>query len=225
MVLLDIGCWLQKCSHNRSGVGYAQDSIVNQQGVHTGVAEESEQSPPERARTPKAIPERRDRLQSRSITWVVTSAVAGSIVFGALATGEQGGRYKIAGVSLLFAAIAGGMRSATLGGAAVGALTCFCMTWWTRDLESPLIASALPALLLLFLLTFLATRAGRKQKLARGLAERRGGRSAAQVAANLGVAALVVTPLGAYAAALAGFHFPVNARVLAAASSGRGGAG
>ena len=181
------------------------------------MAEPSEQPAAKRPRKPHAIPEARDRLQSRSITSVVTFAIVASIVFGALATGDLGGRYKVAGVSLLFAAIAGGMHSATLGGAIVGALTCFCMTWWTRDLESPLLASALPPLLLLFLLTFAATRGGRKQKLARGLAEPTGGRRAAQVAANLGVAALVVTPLGAYVAALTGFALPVDARILSTA--------
>lgn len=44
-------------------------------------------------------------------------------------------------------------------------------------------------LLLVFILTWVATRAGRARKLARGLAEPKAGRDAAQVAANVGLAA------------------------------------
>ncbi len=165
----------------------------------------------------KAISPARDRLQSRLLVTLTAPAVAASILFGLLATGDQGGRYQITAVSLLFAAIAAFMRSATVSGAVCGALVCFCMTWWTRDLERPLPHSALPPLLCLFILTFAATRAGRKQKQARGLAERSSGRTAAQVMANLGVAALIVTPVGAYTAALAGLTLPIDPLVLATA--------
>ena len=50
--------------------------------------------------------------------------------------------------------------------------------------------------MLLFVLTFLSTRAGRRVKAAAGLAEKRKGRNAAQVIANLSVAALSVSSLG-----------------------------
>ena len=49
--------------------------------------------------------------------------------------------------------------------------------------------SGLTPLLLLFVLTFQATRLGRERKATKGLAEDRKGRNAAQVIANLGVAA------------------------------------
>jgi uncharacterized protein (TIGR00297 family) len=52
-------------------------------------------------------------------------------------------------------------------------------------------------LFFVFVLTWVATRAGYARKLARGLAERRGGRAATQVVANVGIAAVaLVLPLG-----------------------------
>ncbi len=174
----------------------------------------------EAAATPRptrAIPARRDRLQSLALASILTASIACAIIFGIFATGHQGGRYQIAAVSLVFATIVALMRSATFAGALCGALACFSTTWWTRDLDSPLLHSALPPLLALFVLTFIATRSGKRQKQLRGLAERTGGRSAAQVMANLGVAALAATPLGAYAAALTGLQLPVSALLLAAA--------
>ena len=165
----------------------------------------------------KAIPEPRDRWQSRLIVVVLATAIVVCSVVGFLATSDEGGRYKVTGISLLFALLVGLMRSATIGGAVCGALACFCMTWWTRDLESPLLHSALLPLVILFLLTFATTRAGRKAKQMRGLAERKGGRTAAQVLANLGAAALAVTPIGAYAAVFAGIPLPISAKILATA--------
>ena len=183
------------------------------------MADELDAVPRERSLAPaKTIPETRDRWQSRLLAWLVTSALAVSSAFGLLATGDLGGRYQVAGVSVAFAAMAAALRSATIAGAISGALVCFSLTWWTRDLESPLLHSALPPLFALFLLTFAATRAGRKQKQLRGLAQQKAGRSSAQVLANLGAAALVVTPLGAYVGAVAGLKLPVSAIVLASAA-------
>ena len=169
------------------------------------------------ARPGKAITPSRDRLQSRIIVILLSTAIAVCAVFGILATGELGGRFKVTGISLLFAVLAWLLRSATVGGAICGALACFSITWWTRDLESPLLHSALLPLVAVVLLTSAATRAGRRQKQLRGLAERAGGRTAAQVLANLGLAAVIVTPIGAYAGALAGLTLPVDAAILAAA--------
>ncbi len=168
-------------------------------------------------RPEKAIPKARDGRQSLAVAWILALLIAAAIVFGIFATGDQGGRYKIVGISFAFAAIVAALRSATPGGTLCGALACFCITWWTRDLESPLIHSALPPLMILFALTFAATRAGRKQKQRRNLAERSGGRTSAQVMANLGAAALIVTPVGAYASALAGLTLPIDPVLLSAA--------
>ena len=179
------------------------------------MAEEIEPVPAIRAH---AVSTSRDRWQSLSLVWIVATAICGCILLGLLATGEQGGRYKIAAVSLAFAALAAALRSATRGGALAGAIACFCLTWWTRDLESPLLLSALLPLIALVILTSLATRAGRRRKQLRGLAERSGGRTASQVLANLGVAALIVTPIGAYAGAIAGLALPLDPLLLSAAS-------
>ncbi len=165
----------------------------------------------------KAIPQQRDLWQRRVLVWLLATSIAVSIVLGLLATGDEGGRYKVAGISVAFALLVGAMRSASVGGVACGALACFCITWWTRDLESPLLHSALLPLAVLFLLTFTATRAGKQKKQLRGLAEHRSGRTASQVLANLGAAALFVTPVGAYAGALAGLDLPVPAALLSAA--------
>jgi uncharacterized protein (TIGR00297 family) len=61
-------------------------------------------------------------------------------------------------------------------------------------LATPGIRTALWPLLALLLLTFAATRFGRRRKEALGLGEGRRGRTASQVAANLGVAALTGIP-------------------------------
>jgi uncharacterized protein (TIGR00297 family) len=86
-------------------------------------------------------------------------------------------------ITLIFAALALAVRGVNRSGALAGTIVCFL-----------LFASAGPGtfavLITLFLITWLATRfrARRKQQL--GVAERRQGRNAWQVLANLGVAAI-----------------------------------
>ena len=81
-------------------------------------------------------------------------------------------------------------RAATPGAALTGAI--FTAALW---LETPGLHTALWPLLALLVLTFSATRFGRRRKEALGIAEARRGRHASQVAANLGVAALAGIPL------------------------------
>ena len=176
-----------------------------------------QQGPASIAPPQKSIRPDRDRFQSHLVTAISLGCVLLFLVLGLLANGEAGGRYQVTAVSLLFAGIAFALRSATLGGAVSGALVCFLITWWTRDLDQPLLRSALIPLLCLFLLTWISTRLGRARKQARGLAERHGGRTASQVMANLAVAALVVTPAGAYAGAAFGLDLPISALLLATA--------
>jgi uncharacterized protein (TIGR00297 family) len=71
---------------------------------------------------------------------------------------------------------------------------CLLVTAATE--RASVLHSALPALTTLFLLTFAATLAGKRQKIQLGLAEDRRGRTAAQVIANLGIAGLL--PVAAY---------------------------
>ena len=85
-------------------------------------------------------------------------------------------------ISVVFAAFGRAIRGVTTTGALAGAAVCFA-----------LIIAAGPrgfaALLVVFVLTWLATRFGYARKQSLGTAERRTGRTAAQVLANLGVAA------------------------------------
>jgi uncharacterized protein (TIGR00297 family) len=88
-----------------------------------------------------------------------------------------------AAVTLAFAVLARALRGVSRSGAVAGGFACFL-----------LFAGAGPAafatLAALFLMTWVATRLGYRRKLSLGLAERREGRNAWQILANLAVAAL-----------------------------------
>jgi uncharacterized protein (TIGR00297 family) len=86
-------------------------------------------------------------------------------------------------VSLTFGLVVWAVRAATLGGVFSGSAICLAVILGAQGGIWPLIA--------LFVLTFAATRAGRRKKEQAGLAESRRGRTAGQVIANLGVAGLV----------------------------------
>jgi uncharacterized protein (TIGR00297 family) len=100
------------------------------------------------------------------------------------------------GLSMIFAVVVLKLRAATPVGALAGAVVAACMIFSTTTLipgAAILYApwrSALIPLLAVVVLTFAATRLGRKRKEILGVAERRHGRTEAQVAANLGVAAI-----------------------------------
>jgi len=91
-------------------------------------------------------------------------------------------------IALLFAVAARMMGSVTDGGAIVGIVVAFVLILTAG------FAGFLP-LLALFLLTVFATRWGRRRKERLGLAERPGGRTAAQVLANLAVSAGCALPV------------------------------
>jgi uncharacterized protein (TIGR00297 family) len=101
-----------------------------------------------------------------------------------------------AGLSLLLALVAMKLRAVTLGGAFCGGTIAACLILSTASFSAsgatPGVPwrTALTPLLAVFALTTLATRLGRQQKELCGTAERREGRTAAQVAANLGMAAI-----------------------------------
>ena len=101
------------------------------------------------------------------------------------------------GLSLLFGLAVLQLGATTPGGAFAGAAITASLMYSTVTLTpkeyfpySPWHTALLPVLAV-FVLADIATRIGREQKLRLGTAERRQGRSAAQVAANLGVAGLV----------------------------------
>lgn len=146
----------------------------------------------------KAIPEERDRAQSRTLTWVVGLL----LLTGALALPLGAARLSLPLwplgrpllLSLGFAALVLFLRAATPAASALGFLICFILAQspaaWSRYTLDTTPHWLLAALMALFVLTFAATKYGRRQKEARGLSESRRGRSASQIVANLGVAGL-----------------------------------
>jgi uncharacterized protein (TIGR00297 family) len=95
-------------------------------------------------------------------------------------------------ISVVLAALVYFTHAATLGAAITGGIFTAALYLLTPGLHT-----ALWPLLALLALTFGATRFGRKRKEALGTAEARRGRTASQVAANLGAATLAGIPLSA----------------------------
>lgn len=132
----------------------------------------------------KAISRERDLMQSRILVFVVVATLIwGEAVGWRLITLEG------VGISALFAAIVVGLRAATGAGAGLGGLICLVILTAWPHVFVPL--SGLSPLLGLFVLTWAATRLGRRRKEKLGVAEGRRGRRASQVAANLGFAGMV----------------------------------
>jgi uncharacterized protein (TIGR00297 family) len=149
----------------------------------------------------KAIPEERDRLQSWVLV-IVVGALLGWITAWTLERYYFGipnnliGLLIMIGTSAGFAALVLILRAATIAGAVFGGMICLVLVNGTEAWGHTIFRSGLAPLAVLFLLTYVATRAGRQRKAEAGLAEKRKGRSAAQVIANLSIAALSVSMLG-----------------------------
>jgi uncharacterized protein (TIGR00297 family) len=94
------------------------------------------------------------------------------------------------GLSLLLALVVLKLRAATPAGAFTGAVITASLMFSTVTFPYQPWRTALPPVLAVSVLAWAATKMGRKKKEMLGTAESRRGRSAAQVAANLGVAAL-----------------------------------
>ena len=94
------------------------------------------------------------------------------------------------GLSLLLGAVVLKLRAATPAGAACGVALTASLMFSTVAFPYQPWRTALIPVLAVSLLAWLATRVGREQKERLGTAERRQGRTASQVAANLGVAAI-----------------------------------
>jgi uncharacterized protein (TIGR00297 family) len=94
------------------------------------------------------------------------------------------------GLSLLLALVVMKLRAATPGAAATGAAITVSLMFSTVTFPYRPWQTALIPVLAVAVLASSSTRLGRAQKVRLGTAERRQGRSASQVAANLGVAAL-----------------------------------
>lgn len=146
----------------------------------------------------KVIPEVRDRAQSKVLVWIVGVL----LLLGALAPPLAAAWLSLPlwpiGRPLLlsagFAALVLVLRAATPTAAGLGFLVCFILAQspaaWSRYTGDRQGHWLLAALMMVFVLTFAATRYGRAKKEARGLSESRRGRRASQLVANLGVAGL-----------------------------------
>ena len=96
-------------------------------------------------------------------------------------------------IGAVFALLVWTLRAATPAAALTGGLFTVSLYLWTpgwRTLLWPLLA--------LFLLTFAATRFGRRRKETLGVAEGKRGRTASQVVANLGAAVIAGIPISAH---------------------------
>ena len=94
------------------------------------------------------------------------------------------------GISIVFGLLVWLLRAATGYAAVTGAILTACLY-----LRTPGWRTALFPLIVMLILTLTATRIGRARKEQLGTAEEKHGRSASQVAANLGAAALAAIPL------------------------------
>ena len=153
----------------------------------------------------KTIPRSRDRMQSMWLVVVVVPALVLGAVGSCVVVLTMGSVWSLlfpVGFSVGFATLVWALRSATLPAAGVGLLVCLISAVAVRGPAGFFTRPALLALIALFVLTFIATRYGRRKKEARGLAEARSGRRASQVVANLGVAALCAS-VGWYGGCLA----------------------
>jgi len=96
-------------------------------------------------------------------------------------------RWAIGGLlTLLFSGLARWVRGVTTAGALAGAVVCFILYLGGGP-------GAFAALITVFSLAWITTRLGYSHKQKLGIAERREGRSASQVLANLGVATICAT--------------------------------
>jgi uncharacterized protein (TIGR00297 family) len=131
--------------------------------------------------------------QSKFVLLVVLPFVGASVVLQAHWWAVQDAPVAIwtIGLSLILATVTLGLRTATPGAAFAGAVIASSLMFSTVIFPYKPWQTALVPLLAVLLLSFAATRVGRGQKERLGIAERRGGRAASQVAANLGIAALV----------------------------------
>jgi len=151
-----------------------------------------------KTRYDKFVPRNILQWQSKTVLLLVFPAVGADIVLETrwwLTHTAQIAIWTL-GISTVLGLIAWKLRSATAGAALAGmAITASMMFATTSSFPYLPWKTALVPILVVMILTSLATRVGHKHKEDLGTAENRTGRHASQVAANLGVAALVSNPL------------------------------
>jgi uncharacterized protein (TIGR00297 family) len=131
--------------------------------------------------------------ESKAVLLAVMPFVAVNVVLQAYQWAAQAPSVAIwsLGLSGLLGLLTVTLRAATPGAAVTGAVITANLMFSTAALPYAPWHTALIPVLAVFLLAFGSTRAGRRKKQRLGTAEHRRGRSAPQVAANLGMAALV----------------------------------
>jgi uncharacterized protein (TIGR00297 family) len=131
--------------------------------------------------------------QSKLVLLLVLPYAAASVVLQAHWRAAQSAPVAIwaVGLSLLLGLVVLKLRAATPGAAFVGAVLTASLMFSTETYPYHPWQTALMPVLAVSLLAWGATRVGREYKQRLGIAERRHGRTAAQVAANLGFAALI----------------------------------
>jgi uncharacterized protein (TIGR00297 family) len=134
--------------------------------------------------------------QSKLILLLVVPCTAVSLALMALgwAMNEPMAAAWTLGLSALLGVAAWASRSGSPAAAATGGLILASLMVSTAELPFRPWRSVVVPVLLFLVMTSLATRFGRRRKERLGIAEGRHGRVAAQVAANLGCAALVLNP-------------------------------
>jgi uncharacterized protein (TIGR00297 family) len=150
-----------------------------------------------------AIRTENDRLrwQSKAVLLLVLPWTAANVVLQShwWFTQVPSVAWTTLGISAIFGLIVWKMRAGTAGAALAGALITASLMFSTTKYpyEYSWLHGGLMPLLAVFLLTWGATKIGRAKKERLGTAESKSGRNAAQVAANLGVAALASFPFQA----------------------------
>lgn len=126
----------------------------------------------------------RHQMQSRALSALLGTGLLVGVLVHTWQTGLPGKLPALA--TLLFALIVWFVGAATPSGALCGSLIYFCFLH-TRDASGH---AGLVALVSVVVLTFCSTRFRRRRKESQGTGESRHGRTASQVLANLGCAAL-----------------------------------
>lgn len=136
---------------------------------------------------PQELPWQSNLILFIVVPWVTAGAFSGTLGWGAAPKVE----YWTLGLSALLGLLSWFARSASFAAAGTGALIAANLMYASSQLPYNPIETALLPLLTLLVLTSLATRYGWGLKMDPGGAEKRQGRVASQVTANLGVAALM----------------------------------
>jgi uncharacterized protein (TIGR00297 family) len=131
--------------------------------------------------------------QSKLVLLVVLPAVGANLVLETHWWAVNSASLAIwtIGLCALLGLVAWKLHSATAGGAFAGAVITASMMYSTAVVPYAPWRTAIAPVLAVLVLTSAATRLGRASKERLGLAEKRHGRSASQVAANLGFASLI----------------------------------